>query len=1684
MNLADRLFRAVGVCLISAGILTSAISAKADTVSNTATAQWRASGTDFSTDSNTVSFEVREQSARLTTLAPMPGGQEEISLQPSYCSTGIATQGLQSLASGGTTSVVETDTIRVGQTLVIRIDAPAANRDPSAEDRLTLRLVTPTGDEEELTAVEEGANSGVFYAAIGTVIHPPPVVKNDCRLSLEQGETVDISAYIEGQDEPVLFGSVAALADPFGVVFDSLDGRPVDGARVTIIDVATGQPAQVFALDGVTPYPSTVISGESATDANGDVYDFAPGEYRFPLVAFGEYRLLVEPPAPYTAPSEATPQQLATLTRPDGGPFIIADGSYLLPFTVDSIIPVQLDVPVDAPGGLVSITKDASREIAEPGDVVFYSVTVRNTDRARPSREIALADSASPWLRLRPDSVRVDGDEPATGLSPAADGRGFTLALGPLAGGESRRVTYAMRVRPDAPPGFALNRVTASSPDGNSATVEERVRITRDTLTGRMTIIGRVTDGGCSIDESEARGIPGVRVMMEDGSFAITDLDGRYHFDGVVPGNHVVQVSGHTLPEGGEFVDCARSSRSQGSPISRLVTGLGGSLVRADFVATLPEGTEFDLEFSYGDAELSDPEAAGAETDWLAMGDGENGFLFPAMDHNPRSQAVRVVVRHRANQSAALTADGKAVDPLSFEGVRKSPDGRYAVSVWRGIRLDGPTTRLSATINNAGGHEVESFTREVHFSSTPMRAELISDRSRLLADGSTQPVLAVRFTDRYGRPVHSGISGTMTVEAPYEVASAIEARQTQALTGFGNTQATWTVRGDDGIAYIALAPTMVSGALRADFEFTDGETTREQEFEAWIEPGDMPWTLIGLAEGSIGARSVAENMEQGGNFDSDLGDNARVAFYAKGRVLGKYLLTIAYDSAKQESEQRLLGTIDPAAYYTVYGDGSQRLFDAASREKLYLRIESSTFYAMFGDFVTGFDETFLARYQRTATGVKAEARLGQVETEGFVAKIGSRFRRDEIQGAGNSGPYSLSSRAIIANSEKVAIEVRDRLRSEIIIERRELTRFIDYDVDLLSGTITFAQPILSRDPSLNPQFIVVEYEVDKLGDGEWNGGLRATWTSENGQLRIGATGITDKGDTARSNLGAVDMRLRLGEQTEIRAEAAFSEQDGNSAAAFSAEVEHNSGPFDLLAYVRRVEQDFGVGQQNIAERGRMKIGADARVQVAENWTVIASAWHDESLFDDAERDAVELRTAYRSDKTDAYFGVAHISDTLSTGGSANSTVLEAGATQRLLGNKLELSASTAVPLSDTDSIDLPARHRFGARYAITNDVKALATYEIARGDAIDANTLRAGLEITPWTGGTIVTSLGREALGADSDRTFASFALGQSLRVTEKLTIDATIDGNKTIGGGIDIEDVVNPAHPVSSGGQFGPAGSIGEDFTAFTLGAQWADGPWNARMRGEYRDGEFANRKGFDLAVIRQLGDGRVLGGGMTWTKADGVGGTESEVVDAGIALAHRPADSAFSFLSKIEYRSDSVTNAVAGQAGPAGQTALLVTGDAKSRRILGSISANWSPEGGDEEDCAENQCRSMRHEIGVFAGVRHNFDRFEGFDLSGTTLLGGLDARIGIGEHIEIGGRASVRHNIDDGTTSFAIGPEIGVSPVDNVLVSVGYNIIGFRDPDFSAARNTDKGLFATLRIKFDDLSLEALGIGRRDR
>ncbi|HEX6377227.1 MAG TPA: hypothetical protein VFZ91_16065 [Allosphingosinicella sp.] len=1699
MNRRTRTFGAILLALAtSLGCLATPAPVRAQetqalgtrTISNIAEIEWDLGGRRLRQASNQVDVLVETPAPRPYSLTAYRfssnSGSLAVSIAPPQCSTasgaGVATLATAwqatSLAPALLSPVSE---IHAGEPFLFILDYPGGSLDPDRIESVTGAILARSGDREILTIFETGPNTGKFAGYIQTLPAPPPGTSGDCHLTVEPGDKILVESLRSGTQTPLVTAAVDVLVDPFGVVFDSFDGKPVSGARITLVDDSTGRPATVYGDDGASAYPASVIAGEPVRDGSGNTYSFGPGDYRFPFVRPGRYRLRVEPPSPYSAPSVRGPTELAGLRRPDGLPFTLAPASYGEVIVLSDPAPVRIDLPIDGPRQPIELVKQASRADAAPGEAVLFTITVRNADPRLATGTVMVTDLLPAAMRLRTESLRVDNQ--AVAAQVAADGSGFTIALPTLAPGDSRRISYAAEVKPGARAGDAVNRAQAVGDGGLGSNIADAtVRIRRDLIAGRMTILGRVTDGGCRADPAAATGVPGVRVMLEDGSYAVTDRDGRYHFEGVLPGTHVVQLDDMTLPADRVAADCARNSRSAGRAFSRFVEGRGGALKRVDFklVEAAPR-TRRTAAARPRPEPAGNAAAAGAERDWLAGQEPGVAWLFPEPEHNPRAPIVRVAIKHLPGQTVKLLADGRPVDPVAFEGSQKNGTGNVAVSLWRGIPIEGRQSELSAEIRNADGSVAETLRRTVRYGASPMRAELLRDKSLLVADGVSRPVLAVRLTDRDGRPVRHGLTGDFDVPAPYYPAVEADAQQARQLAGLERARPFWRVQGEDGIAYIELEPTTASGTVSLRFNFRDGEAGREQRLEAWLDPGQRPWTIVGLAEGTIGYNRLQEKVEELGEEDDKLLTDGRLALYAKGRVRGKWLMTLAYDSDKKEDETRFGGVIDPDAYYTVYADRTERRYDAASVRKLYLKLERPQFYALFGDYETGIDEPELARYVRAFNGVKAEYRSDRVSATAFAADSPNRHRHDEIQGNGLSGPYALGARNILANSERVAIEVRDRLRSDRIVERRLLSRHVDYDIDYAAGTLRFKAPILSRNSTLDPQFIVADYEVDGIASRTVNAGARLSWRSRDEKLQVAATAISDSNGEARTNLAGADVRYRPSASTEIRAEVAVSDKNAKpgaaasagTAAAWQVEAEHHGSRLDLLAYARHREAGFGLGQTAAAEDGTRKFGLDARARLGEAWSLTGSAWHEDYLGSDARRLAARALVEYRTPDFAARAGFTFADDRLADGRRARSTLLQLGATKRLLDNKLELDGHTEIPLGDSESVDFPARHRLSARYAVSTGAQLVGAYEIADGESVDARTARLGFDIQPWAGARIAVSGNLQDIAEYGPRSFAAFGLSQSLVLDKHWSVDFSVDANKTLGG-VDPARVLNPLHPVASGGFIGDGGgTLTEDFTALTAGATYRAGDWSVTGRAEYRAGDQGDRYGATAAALRQIGDGEAVGGAFNWFVARDAAGAETRTANLRFSWAHRPAGSRWSWLDKLELREDRVQGAVDGRPGPIG-IPLAINGDARSRRMVNALSINFSSEGG--------RGSSGRSEFSLFWGSRYVSEAFGEDDVGGWSNVVSAEQRFDLSDRIDVGVAGTVRIGLGGRAFAWSAGPSLGFTPFDNGWVSAGWNLAGFHDRDFEEARYTRSGPYVTMRFKFDQLSLQALGLGRR--
>ena len=245
---------------------------------------------------------------------------------------------------------------------------------------------------------------------------------------------------------------------------------------------------------------------------------------------------------------------------------------------------------------------------------------------------------------------------------------------------------------------------------------------------------------------------------------------------------------------------------------------------------------------------------------------------------------------------------------------------------------------------------------------------------------------------------------------------------------------------------------------------------------------------------------------------------------------------------------------------------------------------------------------------------------------------------------------------------------------------------------------------------------------------------------------------------------------------------------------------------------------------------------------------------------------------------------------------------------------------------------------------------------------------------------------------------------------------------------------------------------------------------------RAEYRDGETTNRHGVTLAALRQIGEGRAFGGSFSFFRAQQAGGPKTEAAALALSWAHRPSNSRFSILNKLELRSDKIFGAIAGQPGPIGGAPLTVQGNAKSQRVINSLAINWSPSERSEGEFIN------RSEVSIFWGSRYSFDRIEADELKGWSNIIGADIRFDLSKSIDLGVSGSVRQNPGGKAYAYSGGPTVSLSPAKNTYITVGYNVVGFYDRDFEASRYTRKGPFVTLRLKFDQDSFGALGLGTR--
>lgn len=1561
-------------------------------------------------------------------------------------------------------TLVSADSFFPGEPIVISVTDAGQNGDPNVIERVEATIETAAGDMVHLQLFESGPDTGVFLAFIQSTADP--LLAGDDFLTIATGTTLT-ARYQDPFDATEISVDLAGV-DPFGRVFDSATGTLLDGVRVTIVDAETGAPAPVFGLDGVSAYPSTVITGEIVTDASGVSYPLAAGQFRFPIMFPGTYRIIVEPPAGYTGPSGEPESALQALP---GAPFEISLASFGAPFVLDGTGDVAVDIPLD-PSSEIVVTKSALAQSAAIGDFVRYEVTAEN--RGSNAVRLRFEDILPKGFRYQSGSAALSGIAIA---DPAIAGNGRSLAFegAALAAGESARLTYVALVGPNAVPGEAVNTARAIDGQGSvlSNTAEAAILIEDSFLRSTLNIIGRVAAGACDPASDWPRkiaggdGLAGIRLYTETGVSTLTDADGLYHFEALTPGLHVVQIDETTVPRGYDIVQCEETTRFAGRATSQFVEGRGGALLRANFylarngdeVAPLAADAVDPDAVTGDDSDLT--EYLAFDADWLNGQAPATRWAYPQAGTTPSVPSVNAGFLHAPHERVSLVVNGTPVPGYNFGGRDFSADRKKALTRWRGIDLLPGDNRLMAIVTDSDGREIKRIGKTISYIDRVERLIFDPSTSYLIADGRKEPVIALRASDGAGRPVRAGRMVSVTIDAPYRAADLREFEDINPIDQPLSNVASYPVS-RDGLVRVRLAPTTQTGnvTIRARID-----TGADIAFSAYLTPALRDWIVVGLAEGSV-ARTKTTASDRATVTARDTLRDGRAAVFAKGAVKGDWLITLAGDTDQRRGDidDELFDVVDPDDRFALYGDRSQQQFEAQSRYPVYLKAEKEAFQAEIGDFDVGLNSSRLARYPRRLTGGRVVYEGERIRFNGFASDTSQTFAREELAADGTSGPFRLNGGAIVRNSETIILETRDRFRPDIILATTPLTRFVDYDIDFNTGEFILRLPAPATDDAFNNNVIVVEYEAVTPVERGVTAGGRAGLRLADGRAEVGVSLIRENAPDANGNAGdarllvGLDVEAQLTQTTRARFEIAETHRPdptGNEAGdqtAILAEIEHVSQDLQASLVYQETGTQFGLGQVSSAIAGVRRYGGEARYRFQEfvnqtgNQTgnqrgerfVTAEAYREESLATGARRDVAAIAVSQESRETAVSAGLRYVGEE-PVGEARRETLLATASARQTVDHVgLTLRASRDQPIvGDRASTQFPARTTLGFDQRIVDAVTLNVTHEIQDGAAArNANTI-VGITANPWTGNAITLSADR--LTQDSgERIGATLGVDQQVRLDDhwSASFGLTRRENLRDDGDITLIDTIVPDSPVSP---FDTAGA----FTSIFTGLAYRDDVATGSGRFELRKSADGQRYTFVAGAAREVSEQLSFAGAARLTQENNDLTADRRTGDARFAAAWRPRDSeALVILNRLDVALDEVD------------------GDARNTRIVNNLALNVQA--------------TERLQLNANHGLKYAILETGEQTFGNWTQLVGAEARYDVKPWLDLGVQGSALYDHGSGAVQYAYGPSVGIAPATNVWFTLGYNVEGFEDPDFAAAEWTRAGPYLRLRVKFDQHNL----------
>ncbi len=1050
---------------------------------------------------------------------------------------------------------------------------------PVNNSRLTTATPTLTGlgkASETVTIMAKDDNGNLLLSNVGTgAVDAGGSYSATASTALPHGRN-RVSVIVDGVSSEI---NMYLLTDPFGYVFDSVTSNTINSAVVT-----------VYKSDGTLAVPGVDLD---STDVN-PYTTTTDGFYSF-LAANGNYYMTVSAEG-YTYPS--------TLTTFPGGRIVI-NGSKGDVFIVAGVVQ-QIDHPVDGSPALLRIEKTVNKKEVKVGDVVTYTVTIQSLATQNSLINVFLNDRIPPGFKYLPNRVLLNG---VPSVEPL-DQRPLSFDVGTFIPGQTKTLRYQLVVGAGVAAGDYENVAFAKYSNGivisNRSTATVKVII--DPLFDAGTLIGKVfmdlnengRQDGPEYDFPQRENIvekpvPNVQLLMEDGTVITTDKNGQFSLPGVIPGRHLLRVDERTLPAGAYFTT-DKVAIIDVSPGLMTKVNFG---VNVDTTVGISEDTQFFNERIQVTQEQNKP----APRLHVDLFNGElrmyNGILLePAefrifLNYAPFIDSWKLDVIDRDTKRLVKRFQGNRSDvanPIYWDGrgqdkamVREDRNYSYVLYV-----------------EDAAGHQ-DSIKEK------PLVIRVIKDEAALQAERDKEKPedYAKRYQDWLEASVQANttqfnnipIDGETVRVNPQnadvrmvrvmkgeEVVTEIPVGQSRKLVAKDLAEGSFKEKpqviefilpkGEYDLQVLS-APLLGHPRESGDPRASDGSSSDVSEgtpafagvtkYSRKINVGTEYLTFVAMGDGKVGYNFDTGNIEpiqSTDHFNNGFYNQGKLAYFLKGKVKGKYLITSSFDSEREK--KALFRTLDKETYYPVYGDTSTTNYQATNTQgPLYLLVEWDKSSAIWGNYAVDFNNSEFASFSRSYYGGKiayetvAQTPYSDPRTKivVFNAMVKQRAAHTELLGTGGS-LYYLKHKDLIEGSDRVRLEVRDQVTG-LVVASKSMIEGADYEVDYEQGRILFWQPVamLAQTERLignglihgNPVYVIADYEystIDKIAEASQGTRVQQA-VSDN--VTAGVTYVKETQEVGTYELQGYDTTVHLGKDAKVKAEYAQTEsQDTGS----------------------------------------------------------------------------------------------------------------------------------------------------------------------------------------------------------------------------------------------------------------------------------------------------------------------------------------------------------------------------------------------------------------------------------------------------------------------------------------------------------------------------------------------------------